>query len=157
MGKDGFPPLLTALGNPSTKYRAAYCMVEISAAAVDIGPAMPALLLMDREMRYDSEEFEKANPAAIYHDSDTHYVLSGLLEENRPFLIPALNNCLHHTNSDVRVEAAGALGSLGDKARPAVPALREALDDRVIAVQEAAIIALEKIAPEVLTNGVKEF
>jgi len=68
-----------------------------------------------------------------------------------------VTRCLHDTNIVIRVEALNALGRLGHFARPAVPALKDALDDRVIAVQEAAITALEKIAPEVLTNGVTEF
>jgi HEAT repeat protein len=72
-------------------------------------------------------------------------------------MIPSLANCLHHTNSDVRAEAAYALGMLGDRSLPMVPALRGVIDDRVIAVQKAAVDALEKIAPEVLTNWVKEF
>jgi hypothetical protein len=55
------------------------------------------------------------------------------------------------------VQAANALGRLGEAAQPAVPALKEALDYRAIALQEAALDALEKIAPEVLTNGVRDF
>jgi hypothetical protein len=155
IGRDGFPTLLAAMGSPKTEFDAAERMDALAKQGVDIGPAMPELLLIDRRTRADVENYEKANPRSQYYDPV--FVTPGLLDENRPFLIPALTNCLHHTNSDVRVEAADALRSLGDKARPAVPALKEALDDRVIAVQEAAINALEKIAPEVLTNGVKDF
>jgi HEAT repeat protein len=73
------------------------------------------------------------------------------------FLTSALTNCLHHTNVVIRVEALNALRRIGERARPTIPAMREALDDRETAVKEAATNALEKIAPEVLTNGVKEF
>ena len=61
------------------------------------------------------------------------------------------------TNLIIQVEAINALGRLGRIARPAVPALKEALDVPVVAVQEAVVEALEKIAPEVLTNGVPHF
>jgi HEAT repeat protein len=154
VGKDGFPPLLTALENPTKKYGAAECIVHMSGEGVDISPAMPKLLLMDRETK---EQVIKSWPGgAVYHDSN-FYSLPGLLDQNRPFLIPALTNCLHHTNSDVRVEAAKALGFLYSNARPAVPALKEALNDRVIAVQEAAAAALEKIPSEPPTNRLNGF
>ena len=148
MGKDGFPPLLAALDEPRTKTLAAYRIGQMPDNHVDISAAFPGLLLIDRHTRQGIEQAEKAGTMPKYYDP--LYVMP---YEGSPFLIPGLMNCLHHTNSDVRAEAARALGSLYDKARPAVPALKEALDDRVIAVQEAAIEALEKIAPEVLTNG----
>jgi hypothetical protein len=155
IGREAFPTLLVAMGNRKTEFGAALRMSRLAEQGVDIGPAMPALLLIDRHTREHFQKAEKMNSGPLFYDP--LHVTSTLLSENRPFLIPALTNCLHHTNSDVRVEAAEALGSLRDRARPAVPALKEALDDRVIAVQEAAINALEKIAPEVLTNGVKKF
>jgi hypothetical protein len=154
IGKEGFPPLLAALNDPRTKYDAARCIERMSNEGGDIGPAIPALLLIDRSTAEHARKRREANPGGL--ERDYMYFISYLLFENRPFLIPALTNGLHHTNSDVRVEAAEALGRLYYKARPAVPALRDALDDRVIAVQEAAITALEKIAPEVLTNGTTE-
>lgn len=154
MGKNGFPPLLAALDDKKTSLRAAACIVELSKSGVDVGSAIPGLLLMDRGT--DEQVRRSWGYGSVYHDS-SYYALPELLGANRPFLIPALTSCLHHTDSDVRVEAAKALGSLHDKARPAVPALKEALDDRVVAVQEAALDAFEKIAPEVLTNGAKDF
>jgi len=155
IGKDAFPALLAALGTPNTNFKAAMCIREMAERGVDISPAIPALLLIDRATEERAKNFRKANPRGP--EFDYLYVMPRLLFENRPlFLIPALTNCLHHPNSDVRVEAAKALGRLGTEARQAVPALKEALDVRVIAVQEAAINALEKIAPEVLTNGASE-
>lgn len=155
IGKDAFPMLIAALGNPKTQCRAADAINHMAKNGVDISAAIPAFLLIDRQTAEHVKELEQANALPLY--VDYYYALSSLLFENRPFFIPALTNCLHHPNNDVRVEAAKALGRLGEAARPAVPALKEALDVRVIAVQEAALNALEKIAPDVLSNGVKDF
>jgi hypothetical protein len=156
IGKDAFPALLAALGNPKTQSKAAWCICKMGIHGVDFSPAIPGFLLIDRATEEHAKKIAQANPGG--REIDYAWDMPDLLYDIRPpFLIPALANCLHHTNNDVRVEAAKALGRLGEAARPAVPALKEALDVPVIAVQEAAIDALEKIAPEVLTNGVKEF
>jgi hypothetical protein len=52
---------------------------------------------------------------------------------------------LKSKNAAVRKQVALALGDLGEKARSAVPALREALRDNDDGVKEAAATALEKI------------
>jgi hypothetical protein len=154
IGRDAFPVLLAALENPKTKMDAATAICRLAREGVDIGPAIPTLLLLDRQTEDDEKKYKQT-----YRTLHTgyEYVLDGLLVGNRPFLIPALTNCLHHPNYDVRVEAAKALGRLGPAARGAAPALKDALDVRAAAVQEAAIDALEKIAPEVLTNSLKDF
>jgi hypothetical protein len=155
IGRDGFPALLAALGNPKTEFQAAMCICEMAEHGVDVSQAIPALLLIDHAEDYARKRGE-ANPGS--REVDYAFVLPRLtFEKRQPSLIPALTNCLQHTNNDVRVEAAKALGRIGAEARQAVPALREALEVRVVAVQEAAINALERIAPEVLTNGVKDF
>jgi HEAT repeats len=145
MGKDGYPCLLEPLDDPKTSYAAARSILQMSQTGVDVSSAIPGLLLMDRE----TFKFRTAYPE--------HYYFAPPMHQNPQNIIPALTNCLRHANSDVRAEAAHALGLIGERALPTLPALREALDDRVIAVQEAAVEALEKIAPEVLTNGVKDF
>jgi hypothetical protein len=147
VGKDGFPALLAALKDkdPHTKSTAAVCIYKMFGRGVDVSPAIPELLLLDREI-------EKSNPAAY-----PHYCFVPLFDDEPAFLIAALSNCLGHVDARVRVEAVIVLARLGDKARPVVPALTKALNDPAIAVQEAAIVALQKIAPEVLMNGVKDF
>jgi hypothetical protein len=147
MGRDGYPCLLRALDNQNTSYTAARCILQMSEVGVDVSSAIPRLLLVDRE----TYKWQTAHPGF------EHYYCVPHLDRSYQQLIPALTNYLGHTNSDVRAEAAHALGLIGEHALPAVPALREALDDRVIAVQEAAVYALERIAPEVLTNGVRDF
>jgi hypothetical protein len=155
IGKDAFPYLLRALEDRKTRDIAAWSIVNLPRMGADISPAIPAFLLIDRETAEQEKKFGKFNSPTLHPGFD--YLFWVLLSENRPFLIPALTNCLHHTNNDVRVEAAKTLGRLGTEARKAVPALKEALDVRVVAVQEAALDALEEIAPEVLTNGMKDF
>jgi hypothetical protein len=54
---------------------------------------------------------------------------------------------LKSKDAAVRKQVAVALGEMGDKAKAAVPALREALVDPDEGVQSAAAAALEKIAP----------
>jgi HEAT repeats len=145
LGEDGYPCLLEALDDQKSSHSAAVCMLWLSEHGVDVSSAVPRLLLVDRET------YKTA------HSGPEYYYCVPRLDGSYQQLIPALTNCLQHTNSDVRAEAAHALGLLRERARATVPALREALDDRVIAVQEAAVEALQKIAPEVLTNGVKDF
>ncbi len=58
-----------------------------------------------------------------------------------------LVKALKSKNAAVRKQAALALGDLGEKARAAVPALREALLDADENVQAAAAQALEKVGP----------
>jgi HEAT repeats len=118
-----------------------------AALRLDVSWAIPGLLLLDHQTH---------KLAAQYPGVARPYLIPRVDQKFRD-MIPSLASCLHHTNGGVRLEAAKALGWLHEKASPAVPALREALDDRVIAVREAAVEALELIAPEVLTNGVAHF
>lgn len=147
LGKDGYPCLLEALNDQKTSGFAARCILHISQTGVDVSSAIPGLLLVDRNIY----KIQTANPGF------EHFYFVPHLHQNPRDTIPYLTNCLRNTNNDVRAEAAHALGLIGEPARPAVPALREALNDRVIDVRQAAKRALEIIAPEVMTNGVKEF
>jgi hypothetical protein len=147
IGKDGFPVLLAALEDRKTSDKAAVCISQMSQAGSDISRAIPGLLLLDHQ----------THKLAAQYPGFAHVYWIPRVDQNFRDMIPSLANCLHHTNSDVRAEAAYALGMLGDRSLPMVPALRGVIDDRVIAVQKAAVEALEKIAPEVLTNGVTHF
>jgi HEAT repeat protein len=62
-------------------------------------------------------------------------------------VVPGLIEALKNNHSDVRWSAAIGLGSLGDKARDAIPALQEAESDRDARVREAARVALSRIDP----------
>jgi vesicle coat complex subunit len=63
-------------------------------------------------------------------------------------IVPALIEALHDKEGDVRRSAALGLGSFGEQAKEAVPALQHsALRDRDTRVREAAVKALNRIDP----------
>jgi len=63
-------------------------------------------------------------------------------------VIPALIGALkQQKGADVRLSAAIGLGSFGDQARDAVPALQAAQRDRDARIREAAAVALSRIDP----------
>jgi HEAT repeat protein len=67
-------------------------------------------------------------------------------------VVPALTECLHHPRREVRIEAPLALMEFGAQARSALPALSNAVVDRSFDVRKNAIIAIQQIASEALTN-----
>ena len=69
--------------------------------------------------------------------------------------VPALIECLHHPQFDVRSSAARALGGYGSEAKLAVPALIEALSASEDSAREwqGAVAALSKIDPEAAVSA----
>jgi HEAT repeat protein len=69
--------------------------------------------------------------------------------------VPALIECLHHPQFDVRSRAARALGGFGSEAKLAVPALIEALSASEDSAREwqGAAAALSKIDPEAAVSA----
>lgn len=59
--------------------------------------------------------------------------------------VPLLAEGLGHEMEMVRYEAAVALGEIGDLAKPALPALKQALEDKSAHVRDAAAEALKRI------------
>ena len=62
-------------------------------------------------------------------------------------IVPALIEALADKHSDIRWSAAIGLGSFGEQARDAIPALQAAQRDRDARVREAAGVALSRIDP----------
>ena len=62
-------------------------------------------------------------------------------------VIPALNETLKESDGDVRWSAAIGLGTFGDRAKAAIPALQAALHDKDARVREAAGKAIARIDP----------
>jgi HEAT repeat protein len=60
-------------------------------------------------------------------------------------VVPALIEALKDKQSDIRLSAAIKLGSFGEQAKDAIPALEAAQSDRDIRVREAAGTALSRI------------
>jgi len=72
-------------------------------------------------------------------------------------VVPAVTNAMRFDDMRTRVFVAGALGHFRQEARGAIPVLITALSDPDYRVHMAVTNALSRIAPEVLTNGLKEF
>jgi hypothetical protein len=72
------------------------------------------------------------------------FALASIGEEG----LPALTNALADPHCANRYYAAEAIGSIGDKARAAVPALLLVLNDPDPVVRDAATLALRQVAPE---------
>jgi hypothetical protein len=71
--------------------------------------------------------------------------------------VPVLTNALGSRRYFMRLRAAEAIGQFGEEGHLAVPALKASLNDPESVVREAVTNALRAVAPEVLTNGVREF
>jgi HEAT repeat protein len=100
----------------------------VAALGKDARPAVPFVVeLLD-------------NPEEFY---DTVKVLREQGEEAVPGIVRALKS----ETGAFRQRAAWALGEIGSPARVAVPALEEALQDRLIGVRSSAIAALSNLAP----------
>lgn len=86
----------------------------------------------------------EADPAAMDKVRRAVQVLAPAAKD----MVGPLIQGLRHAEPSVRLGAATALGALGSSARPAIPALRSALDDPDAAVRDAAAQALKRIQPE---------
>jgi HEAT repeat protein len=62
-------------------------------------------------------------------------------------VVPTLIEALKDKQGDIRLSAAIGLGSFGDEAKDAIPALQAAGRDRDARVREAAGVALSRIDP----------
>ncbi len=71
-------------------------------------------------------------------------------------VVPVLIEALKDKNGDVHLSAAIALGTYGEQARDAIPALQEAAQqDRDARVRKAAGTALSRIDPQRFSNPAK--
>jgi HEAT repeat protein len=68
-------------------------------------------------------------------------------KEDAERIVPALIESLKDKEGDVRWSAAIGLGTFGDQARDAIPALQAAQQDQDARVREAARVALSRIDP----------
>ena len=107
-------------------------------------------------LRHIGPEGAKAGPAlvGIYNDGDNFQKMMAIwaLLKVRPGYesvekraIPLLTDALSHQRSDIRAEAAQALGEIGPNANPALPALKKATEDENEVVRSAAKTAIELI------------
>jgi HEAT repeat protein len=128
-GHEALPQLKAALHDQTAyvRYRAAQAMGEMGPEMTDYG--LTLLQSYDQELRVlgailFKHMARKADPASV---------------------VPALAKALSDPHFDVRLNAADALGVMGDWAAAAVPALIKAGDDEEWWVRDSANLALSKI------------
>jgi HEAT repeat protein len=118
--------------NEEVQYSAVYALGRIGEQAKDACPNL--LKLLGRE-----EEFPRI--AAVWALTR--------IDPGRPEIIetglPILTEALQSDRDLLRAEAASTLAEIGEAARPALPALRAALNDPSPSVRQAAETALERI------------
>ena len=142
IGKEGLGPLMAVLGdseNPDRR-RVVYALLDMRRRGGDPSSAVPLLV-----RRLKDPDPNVCSAAAM---------ILGELGLEPDIAIPALVSCVKGPDEYLRESGADALAKFGDKARYAVPSLLNALRDRDSGVRDSAIDALQRIAPEVLKNGV---
>ncbi len=128
-GQPALPQLKAALQDPTAyvRYRAAQAMGEMGGEMTGEGLQL---------LQSDDQELRVLGAILFKH-------MAGKGDPSR--VVPALAKALSDPHFDVRVNAADALGELGDRAAAAVPALIRASDDEEWWVRDSADLALSKI------------
>jgi HEAT repeat protein len=135
--KSAVPEVLKQLENEDedVRYSAVFALGNIGQEASD---AVPELI---KNIKSDDEFYRLVSAWALVKISPKNEELAKL---GLPLLILALK----HDRAFVRIEAINTLGELGEAASPAVPALKEALEDPDEDVRRLAAEALKKISAE---------
>jgi HEAT repeat protein len=142
IGEDGLPPLLAVLAqtNAPNRHFMASRVAKSSGLERNATLAIPVLV-------------------HCLDDSDPEISLNAVYALRRlagksPLVVPALTNCLRESAAPhLRRNATWALGQYGEQARVAMPLLLNQLTDPDLGVRIQTTNALQKIAPEVLTNS----
>lgn len=91
---------------------------------------------------------DECGAAARSADAATRAAAMDKLKVYKSSAVPILTEALKDEDSNVRAEAAAALGGVGTPAKDAVPALTEALKDPFMTVGARAAMALGQIGPD---------
>jgi len=146
MGDRGFQPVLDVLKNTNHPDRAAAALI-VGGGNEDWGTnqlqAVPVLIEC-----LDATDEQLVGTAAV---------ALGRMGLRPDLVVPELAKRLTDPRTDVRRMAVRSLGLFRKDSVPVLPLLVERLSDTNTDVRDAATNALHKIAPEVLTNGVKDF
>jgi len=145
-GSDAIPALLRVIAVRGDNYRvfAIMAIPEIQGLGTN-GPAVAAALLTCLKQP-DDDGVTSAAAGSL-----------GKLALEPNLVIPALAALAHDNRRDVRLSVIHALGNFGTNTRVVLPYLVAALQDSDGLVRSSATNALLTIAPEVLTNRLKEF
>jgi hypothetical protein len=145
LGSNGLPALLAVITNQASTKRAQTISLICGTPErrLEQGPAVPVLIdcLNDKDL-YVAQQAARA---------------LGQMGMEPDVVVPALANCLKDPRAEVRDWAVAALARYQERARSAVPALLEAQAGASNEFRKLIADALGYIAPEVLTNGVKDF
>jgi HEAT repeat protein len=136
------PELIDALGDELAYVRlnAAYALGELGAEAKAAAGALVPLALRDDDFRVRLEA-----AVALWR-----------IDRRAAVALPVLTEALCHPDEVLRWLAADCLGDMGPHARPAVPALREALGGQYRAplIRKGIALAMERIDPDTAAAGV---
>ena len=166
MGARGFPPVLAVLENPQHHARATAAGIIGDTAEWGTNRllAVPALVSCLRSDNYFLAALAENALAKITKEPalplpELAKSLGTLATTNIDDTIAGLTGLVisQKTPERLRIGATMALGLIGKPAHDAIPALVRTLNDDDQLVQSAATNALRNIAPELLTNRVKDF
>lgn len=146
-GRDALPPLLAALEDKTVpdirRALIAGAIPHLNYRGPELTNAVPVLMACLCE----SNQFVPSLAATALG--------TFLLQPEQ--CVPALTRAVSSSDYRVRRNAIRSLGEFGAEATNAINAISNALNDPERAVRTEATNALQKIAPEVLTNGVTHF
>ena len=145
VGKDSIPPLLAFASDRDFKYRitAIGALGGMSRLGADAHPIVVCLI----------EHLKEPDPKIVCVTAN----VLGRLNVESGISVPALAELIQSADAGVRELGLANLRDFGDRARPVLPQVIAALRDSNADVRRFATNAISRIAPEVLTNGVKDF
>jgi HEAT repeat protein len=143
IGDAGFQPVLDVLKNVSHPDRGAAALIIGATATWGINRLRAAPVLIECLHSKDGQLVDCAVTAL------------GRIGLKPDLVVPELAERLNDPRANARSAALRSLGRFGADSRSALPLLEPKLRDANEGVREAATNAMQKIAPEVLTNGMK--
>jgi HEAT repeat protein len=146
LGQEGLSPVLAFASDQSFKWRIQAISVLGEMAGRGGGPRHAAVV-------YLIEHLKDPDPKIVCVTADA----LGALNLENEISVPPLADLIQSTDETIRQSGLANLGRFGVRARPVLPQVLAALRDSNADVRRSTTNALLKIAPEVLTNGVKEF
>lgn len=146
LGQDALSPLLAFASDRSFKWRMQAISVLGEMAGRGGGPAHAAVVCLIEHLKESDPKIVCAAANAL-----------GALNLEDEISVPPLADLLQSTDEGIRESGLANLGRFGVRARPALPQVLAALKDSNGDVRRSATNALQKIAPDVLTNRVNNF
>jgi hypothetical protein len=153
-GQDGLERLMEILNDDlaPARFEAAGHVLGLGRAGVDIGSAVPVILRRSAEIRSSPQVNPDFPPGADYSDRPFYVQQVFFMQQLPPGFLPAVVDCMRHTNGAVRLEAINLVTDWACwESDPVVSALGGALKDPDLEVRQAATNVLKTVADDV--NG----